>query len=123
MTFHLVDNFLHASALESSSSQVDETVFTRIRAAQRDHVSIDFKEGIVRIILPDVTEDVVEHNRVRDGSRTQWWATLIANHYNLQPFLYKSKAGSYSLVIVSQLGRPIIDVEALARQLSRMKIC
>lgn len=123
MTVYLVDNFLPASALDSAA-KADKTVLERVHAAQRDHVSINFKEGIVRMILPDVTEDVVgEEFSVREGSRTQYWASLIANEYNLQPFLYKKDDGTLSLVIVSQLGGPISDVEEITRRLDKMKIC
>lgn len=120
MTFYIIYNFLPCTVFQSTQL-VDENASQRIKAAQGDHVSIDFKQGIVRIIQADVTQDVVGENNVRNGSRTQWWATLIANEYNLQPFLYKN-GDVFSLVIVSQLGGPVSDAEAVTRRFASVKI-
>lgn len=120
MTFYIVDNFLPCTVFQSTQL-VNDNALQRIKAAQRDHVSIDFKQGIARIILPDVTQDVVGENNVRNGSHTQWWATLIADEYNLQPFLYKN-GDVFSLVIVSHLGGPVGDVEAVTRRFASVKI-
>lgn len=100
----------------------DEEIIKRIKLAQRDHISVSFESGIIRIIIADVQDDVDDGKNIINGTKTQWWATYIANCYNLQPFIYRDKNDRCSLVIVSQLGGPISERDALCIQFDKMEI-
>ena len=90
-TFFPIENLL--KTMENALGfSIDANILQKIDLAQRDHISVGFKAGIIRIILENIDGDV-EKNDVQSNSYSQWVASLIANDRNLQSFLMLNQSG------------------------------
>ena len=103
-----VENLLDPNTEKSQHFHLTEEIENKIKLAQQDHVSVQFKKGVIRLILADIGNDIKTLGHctdVKDGSFAQFVASEIANEYNLASHIMFFK-NQYSLVVVSQLGGP-----------------
>ena len=112
MTVNIFPVYNLSASTDNNLYSIDDEIIEKITLAQRDHVSVDFKRGVIRVILCDIANDV-EKNDVVDGSFSQFIASYIANEFNLQSHILLEDNKKASLVIVSQLQGPRDQIDML----------
>lgn len=123
-TFFPVENLLASYNENPKQYSIDESVIKKIDLAQRDHISVDFKNGVVRVILENIDSDVEEYTStvdVKDGSFAQYVASCIADERNLQSHVM-FRNDRFSLVVVSQLDGPKDSIDRLNESLKNCQI-